>query len=69
MTLFKIFTLVLFLIINVFGQEGTEVIATIGSKSITKDEFKYRYEFTPQINRKYSNANNAKEEFLYTLIA
>jgi len=44
-------------------------LAKIGDKVITVNEFKYRYEFTPQIDRKYNDDGKAKEELLYTLIA
>lgn len=52
-----------------FAQGNNDVLAKIGDKVITVNEFKYRYEFTPQINRKYSDKGKAKEELLYTLIA
>jgi parvulin-like peptidyl-prolyl isomerase len=54
---------------NIISQDNNEVIAQIGDKTITVEELKYRYEFTPQINRKYFDQGKAKEELLYTLIA
>ena len=52
-----------------FAQNGKDVVAKIGDKILTVDEFKFRFEFTPQINRKYSDEESAREELLYTLIA
>ena len=54
---------------ELISQEKNEIIAIIGNKSITVEELKYRYEFTPQINRQYYDKGKAKEELLYTLIA
>jgi parvulin-like peptidyl-prolyl isomerase len=61
----------LFISAKSFSQKDNDVLAKIGDKVITVDEFKYRYEFTPQINRKNSEKSiqRSKEEFLYTLIA
>lgn len=53
----------------IFAQSENEIIAKMGDKVITLDEFKYRYEFTPQINRKYNDRGKAKEDLLYTLIS
>lgn len=65
--------LIIILIISSFkpiiAQDQKDVIAKIGDKILTVDEFKYRFEFTPQINRKYSDKETAREELLYTLIA
>ena len=52
-----------------FAQNEKDVIAKIGDKILTVDEFKYRFEFTPQIDRKYTDKESAREELLYTLIA
>jgi parvulin-like peptidyl-prolyl isomerase len=52
-----------------FSQNEDDIIVKIGDKSISVEEFKYRYEFTPQVNRKYTDKGKAKEELLYTLIA
>ena len=54
---------------QIIAQNDKEVIAQIGDKVIELNEFKYRYEFTPQIDRKYNDKGKAKEELLYTLIA
>lgn len=55
--------------LQIAAQTTNAVLAKIGDKVITVDEFKYRYEFTPQIDRKYNDDGKAKEELLYTLIA
>lgn len=53
-----------------FAQNvNDDVVAKVGDKIITLEEFKFRYEFTPQINRKQNDNGKAKEELLYTLIA
>lgn len=52
-----------------FGQTSDDVLVRIGDRVITVEEFKYRYELTPQVNRKYNDDGKAKEELLYTLIA
>lgn len=54
---------------QIFAQNEKDVIAKIGDNVIELNEFKYRYEFTPQIDRKYNDEGKAKEELLYTLIA
>ena len=53
----------------VFTQNNNEVLAKFGDREITVEEFRYRYEFTPQINRKHRDSGKAKEELLFTLIA
>ena len=64
-----IILLLLILVTQNFAQSENKVLAKIGNKIITAKEFKYRYELTPQINRKNKDENKTKEEFLYTLIA
>ncbi len=59
----------LILTTNLFAQKDSEILAKIGDKIITAKDFQYRYEFTPQVNRKYNDKGKAKEELLYTLIA
>lgn len=69
---FKLFVIIcLSSYINTFSQKKDDVLAKVGDKVITVNEFKLRYEFTPQINRKNSpeSKERSKEEFLYTLIA
>lgn len=61
--------LFLFSTISVYAQSENEIIAQMGDKVITLKEFKYRYEFTPQVNRNYNDRGKAKEDLLYTLIA
>ncbi len=54
----------------VFSQTNHEPVATVGSKSISVDEFQFRYELTPQLFRERDDkGNKLKREFLYTLIA
>lgn len=57
--------------INIHSQKKDEVLAKVGEKVITADEFKNRFELSPQIKRKNSEKGiqKAKEELLYTLIA
>lgn len=52
-----------------YSQSNQEVLAKVGNKVITVEEFKNRYELVPQINRDYFDSFNAREELLYTLIA
>ncbi|MBK7105181.1 MAG: peptidyl-prolyl cis-trans isomerase [Ignavibacteriae bacterium] len=56
---------------NIYPQKKEEIVAKVGDKIITAEEFKYRFELTPQIKRKNSEKGmqKAKEELLYTLIA
>lgn len=54
---------------QLLAQNEKDIIAKVGDKILTVDEFKYRFEFTPQINRKNSDNESAKDELLYTLIA
>ena len=51
------------------AQNSDDIIAKIGDKAITVEEFKYRYELTPQVNRMYFDETESREELLYTLIA
>jgi parvulin-like peptidyl-prolyl isomerase len=56
--------------IFIFCQTNVEAVATIGSKSISVDEFRIRYELTPQMFREDDKiGNKLKQEFLYTMIA
>jgi len=53
-----------------FSQTSVEPIAAVGSKPISVDEFRFRYELTPQMFRGHETiGNELKLEFLYTLIA
>jgi parvulin-like peptidyl-prolyl isomerase len=61
--------LIIFFYSQLFSQENNNVVAKVGEKNITAKEFKYRYELTPQINRKLKDEKRTKEEFLFTLIA
>ena len=60
---------ILLFTLQYFAQNNKNVIAKIGNKIITAQEFKLRYEFTPQINRQHKDETKTKEEFLYSLIA
>jgi parvulin-like peptidyl-prolyl isomerase len=54
----------------VYTQTNDESIAIVGNKSISSDEFQFRYELTPQMFRGQDKiGNELKQEFLYTLIA
>ena len=59
----------LFIASQVISQNNNDVLVKIGDKVITVSEFKYRYEFTPQIERRYNDEGKSKQELLYTLIA
>lgn len=55
---------------DLFPQSGAEAVAKIGDRTISIDEFRYRYELTPQLFRENKRVmNELKLEFLYTLIA
>jgi len=69
MKLSIILIVILVLVSQVFPQNGNDELVKIGDKTITVEQFKYRYELTPQIERKNNDTLNAKEELLYTLIA
>ncbi|MCB0747443.1 MAG: peptidyl-prolyl cis-trans isomerase [Ignavibacteriae bacterium] len=66
-----VLVLLIIIAINIQAQKKEEILAKVGDKVITAEEFKFRYEFTPQINRKNSDNGKmkSKEELLYTLIA
>jgi hypothetical protein len=54
-----------------FSQTNYQVpIASVGNEVITADEFKERYELTPQLNAgMHGGEESAKKEFLYSIIA
>ena len=55
---------------NHYSQSSKEIVAKAGSITITKDEFRKRYEFIPHITDKESfDSISFKKNFLYTLIA
>ena len=64
-----VFLLILVFASRCFSQNDKGIVARIGNNIITANEFKARYEFTPQVNKKNRNENKSREEFLYTLIA
>ncbi|MFZ1291109.1 MAG: SurA N-terminal domain-containing protein [Melioribacteraceae bacterium] len=68
---FQIIILFVLFTLNIYPQKKEEIVAKVGEKIITAEEFKYRFELTPQIKRKNSEKGikKAKEELLYTLIA
>ena len=68
MRLFHIVLSLLVFTILTYSQNNNELVK-IGDKVITLEEFKFRYELTPQIDRKYNDSGKSKEELLYTLIA
>lgn len=66
----KILSILFFYSVLVFSQTSDETVAVVGDKSISVDEFQFRYELTPQMFREQGIANvELKQEFLYTLIA
>lgn len=69
---FRILILVAFILTNsdLIAQNKNETVAKIGNRFISVDEFKFRYELTPQLFREQKRVTNElKLEFLYTLIA
>ncbi len=69
----KIFKILFLLGVSLFNAQDNnddKVLAKIGDKQITVEEFKIRYELTPQINRVgMKDALQKKEFFLHSLIA
>ena len=62
--------LLLFFYVLIHPQENPKPVAVVGNKSISADEFQFRYELTPQLFREQEGTGSAlKLEFLYTLIA
>lgn len=63
--------LLLFVSFNLYAQnDNTKVLAKVGNKTITLQEFRERYELTPQIGRQNKNRDEyLKEELLYSMIA
>ena len=60
----------LFGISNLYSQSPKEIVAKAGIITITKDEFRKRYEFIPHIKTDDSfDSTSFKKNFLYTLIA
>ncbi len=60
----------LFGISNLYSQSPQEIVAKAGSITITKDEFRKRYEFIPHVKTDDSfDSTSFKKNFLYTLIA
>lgn len=56
--------------IAVSQQNDDDVIARIGTRTITKEQFIERYEFTPLLGKQPDSKNESlKLDFLYTLIA
>lgn len=51
------------------AQSDSDVLAKIGSKEITVEEFKNRFDFMPHLNYSDANIDSIKKEFLYSLIA
>ncbi|MEB2355361.1 MAG: hypothetical protein OZ915_09295, partial [Ignavibacteriales bacterium] len=65
----NILILGLFPVLIIYPQENN-ILAGIGDKVITEQEFKVRYELTPQLFRENKKiVKELKFEFLYSLIA
>jgi hypothetical protein len=64
---------ILFYLTLIFSQSinaQSGIIAKIGNKELTKDEFKNRYELSPRIiSDDFENTDSLKLKFLYSLIA
>lgn len=70
MKLYKVVLSLFFLAsTSIYAQNNTKPVAKIGSKSISVEEFKERFEFVPQLNRTERNEKEKKKELLETLIA
>lgn len=54
---------------SLIAQNETQIIAQIGGKNITLNEFVNRFEFMPHLNYSAQNFDTLKKEFLYSLIA
>lgn len=54
---------------NIFAQDDSKPLATVGSQIITVEEFRNRYEFMPHLNYSSDNKETLRKEFLYSLIA
>lgn len=68
--IFSLTILILLFFTYANAQEGTEILANIGLREISKKEFQSRYELTPQLYRENKRIKEAlKLEFLYSLIA
>ena len=72
----RFFQILLFLLIfflgmsNLFSQSSKEIVAKAGDISISKEEFKKRYEFVPHVRTDDGfDSTSFKKTFLYTLIA
>jgi hypothetical protein len=66
----KIFLLVIISSLCVAQNSSNKVLTKIGNKEITVEEFKIRYELSPQISRSQSEDSlQKKEDFLHSLIA
>jgi parvulin-like peptidyl-prolyl isomerase len=56
--------------ISIFPQVKDKPLSVVGGQSISSDEFRIRYELTPQLFRgRGKEDKGSKREFLYTLIA
>jgi len=67
-----IFLSLFFLLTVLYAQEGnnkTSYIAKAGNIFISEREFIHRFEMLPGLNRRRSQLETAKAEFLYTIIA
>ncbi len=65
------FILLFFISVQLFAQvKPTAVLAKIGSKKLTVDEFEKRFELTPHVKKKSENSLELqKEDVLYSIIA
>ncbi len=65
-----LFFIVLITVVLSAQSKDDQVIAKIGDKEITVEEFRKRYEFSPQVGREVKNSSEGlKRQLLYTLIA
>jgi len=65
----SVLVIILFLSVN-SNQAQQQVLAKAGNRVITLQEFKKRFELTPQINsKKRRNKNDNQKNYLYSLIA
>lgn len=67
--IYKVIFIGLFFTLAAIAQSETDVLATIGSKKITVEEFQNRFDFMPHQNYSSSNIDSVKKEFIYSLVA
>ncbi|MBU2446270.1 MAG: peptidyl-prolyl cis-trans isomerase [Bacteroidetes bacterium] len=60
---------ILFVVSNSLAQTTESILATFGSEKISSNEIKFRYELMPHLSKRQFNPEEAKLDFLYSLIS